>query len=122
MADRIESKSKHITENAAIAALCIYEFIVESIVKCDKFWCDCQESFGARELRQAVINIAPYIDAAWHTVDKDENQICFDWEFVPTIIKTAAQRDGGKIFDQGAEYWMALTIELTEKKEFSTSD
>lgn len=117
----ISNSNSNLQQNThAVAALCIYEFVLESIFKSDPFWCERQNQLGARELRQAVINIAPFIDSAWELIDKEVIQICFDWEFVPALINAAVQKEGEGVFDIGLASWKSLTKDLIKLNNFSS--
>lgn len=113
-----DANTKTLTENHCIAALCIYEHILNKLHKKDAFWSALSDSIGARELRQKVLNISTHVDSAWSQLDNEQLAICYDWEYVPHLIEAGVEKDGDDLFLMGEQYWIGLAVELAESGGF----
>jgi hypothetical protein len=75
------------------AAMCAWEHILDT-KKLPKRLEKYRQSNGASALRQACIELAPWIEQVWVKFG-DNTYLSFDWEFVPYLMGLATWPDDG---------------------------
>ncbi|WP_266031247.1 hypothetical protein [Brucella intermedia] len=72
------------------AALCIWEAMLENVVRQSPQLKRAFETYGTVEMRHCAIRLAPLACKVWDlmTEDERENLIPYDWEFIPKFVRT----------------------------------
>jgi hypothetical protein len=87
--------SKGYDEQQALAALCIWEAMLEirdDVPALDKQW----EDEGTCAMRAVALELAPIWEASYNTLSEDERDTySYDWEFVPAFVVLEYETDGG---------------------------
>ena len=92
----------------ALTALCIYEAIADNTDANFTFWDDLKEDVGDAGFRQVIVDLAPKLNAAHAAVHPEHLCGAFDWQFVPTLLCAAIDRQGDGMLRWSAEEWQAL--------------
>lgn len=117
------TEQKQYTREEADAALCIFDELLclsrDANDGSENYWTEMHGYGGTPALRDAALDMAPGIEAAWCAVDGGENYGApFDFEFVPEIIRLAIETHGSHMLT--GEQWRALAQKIIS--EAATSD
>jgi hypothetical protein len=120
--------SNNFTHDTVMTTICIYEYIQKQILAVgnkvskseeehliESFW-NTQSEYGAYELRQTAIDLAPHFDEAFKVFGDDGFQDAFDWHYIPDMLNAAVLKDSDAFLSWDTEQWVNLTREVYSEK------
>lgn len=105
--------SKLFSEEVVETCLCIMEVLCE--VKHPKIERH-RENVGASQFRRDIMtDLAPKIEKAYQTAIKilGPSDLCFDLDFIPSVMEEMIQRNGGMFADQCM--WVAASLHVLSR-------
>lgn len=84
------NRPSNLTHLQCEAALCIWEAMLENVVRQSPQLKRAFETYGTVEMRHCAIRLAPLACKVWDLMTEDEQQdlIPYDWEFIPKFVRT----------------------------------